>query len=66
MSPLQIEELKEKCERLGRQLNMMCESYALMKAECDKLTQERDGLLDTVERLSLDLAVKNGHVHFQD
>jgi hypothetical protein len=26
-----------------------------MEAEVQKLTQERDGLLDTVERLSLDL-----------
>ena len=66
MSPLQIDELKEKCERLGRQLNMMCESYALMKQEYEKVIRERDGLLDTVERLSLDLAVKDGHVHFQD
>jgi uncharacterized protein YoxC len=59
-------ELEEENARLTRDLNNMVRCYAVMEAEVQKLTQERDGLLDTVERLSLDLAVKDGHVHFQD
>jgi hypothetical protein len=66
MSPLQIAELREEADRLGRQLNIMCESYRVMEAECVRLKLERDMLLDTVERLSLDLAVKDGMVQFQD
>ena len=59
-------DLKEENERLERQLRNMVRSYEAVEAEVRKLRDERDGLLDTVERLSLDLAVKDGMVQFQD
>jgi hypothetical protein len=52
-------ELEEENVRLTRDLNNMIRSYSVMEAEVKKLTQERDGLLDTVERLSLDLHFAN-------
>jgi archaellum component FlaC len=67
MSPKQIAELKEENERITRQINTLAESYRLLLADYNLVKQERDGLLDTVERLSLDLHLKDkGFIHLQD